>query len=171
MFTKIGEGDFIPCLLFKGSSKKFMLHFHGNAEDISHTVPLLNKISKAFNINILAVEYPSYGIYKYNGKVMDKIKSDSEQIILTLKKTLRVGLDDIIICGRTIGSGPAIHLASKFSVSCLVLITPMKSLKDLTQKTVGKFASFFTGVGFDNMSLATGVKCPVCIIHGLKDFI
>lgn len=29
--------DFVPCLFIKGRSKKVMIHFHANGEDLSHT--------------------------------------------------------------------------------------------------------------------------------------
>ena len=59
-----------------------MIHFHGNDEDLSHTVPLLNVISKVFNMTIIAVEFPSYGIYSYKGsKIVDKLQTDAEQIV------------------------------------------------------------------------------------------
>ena len=36
--------------------------------------------------------------------------------------------EDIIISGRSIGSGPAIHLARKFNPGCLMLISPIKGV-------------------------------------------
>ena len=55
--------DFIPCLYFKGKSKKVMIHFHANGEDVSLTQPLMNKIVQKLKINIICMEYPGYGIY------------------------------------------------------------------------------------------------------------
>jgi len=42
-----------------------MIYFHANAEDLSSTVPLLSRFCQDFKINIVAVEYPGYGIYKH----------------------------------------------------------------------------------------------------------
>jgi hypothetical protein len=56
-----------------------MIHFHGNAEDLSHTVQILNKISRSFNLSIISVEYPNYGIYEYKGSnLIEKINNDAE---------------------------------------------------------------------------------------------
>jgi hypothetical protein len=57
--------DYIPCIFFKSRSKKVMIYFHANAEDLSSTVPLLSRFCQDFKINIVAVEYPGYGIYKH----------------------------------------------------------------------------------------------------------
>lgn len=36
---------------------------------------------------------------------------------------------DILVFGRSIGSGPATYIASKFQPACLVLMSPFTSLK------------------------------------------
>lgn len=43
--------------------------------------------------------------------------------------------------GRSIGSGPATYLASKFDVGCLVLVSPFTSIRGVVEHLVGKFAS------------------------------
>jgi hypothetical protein len=63
-------------------------------------------------------------------------------------------LNEIIISGRTVGSGPAVYLASKYNVSSLVLLTPIKSFKHMTSKVVGKFWSFFVSNSFRNIQTA-----------------
>lgn len=40
-----------------------MIFFHGNAEDIGISFEMLDHFRTALKINILAVEYPGYGIY------------------------------------------------------------------------------------------------------------
>lgn len=58
----------IPCLFvenhFIGSSK-LMIYFHANAEDVGSCFSFIEYVSKTLKINILAVEYPGYGIYKH----------------------------------------------------------------------------------------------------------
>jgi hypothetical protein len=47
---------------FIGSSK-IMIYFHANAEDVGSCYSFVQYVSKTLKINILAVEYPGYGIY------------------------------------------------------------------------------------------------------------
>jgi abhydrolase domain-containing protein 17 len=47
----------------KGSSL-IMIYFHGNAEDVGLAQELLSNIRDLMKVNVLAVEYPGYGIYR-----------------------------------------------------------------------------------------------------------
>ena len=54
-----------------------MLYFHANGEDISLSRDLLTKIRKDLNINILAVEYPKYGLYSETDDLTKTIEEDA----------------------------------------------------------------------------------------------
>ena len=56
---------YIPCMHmpFTMGSSKTMIYFHANAEDIVLSNELLDYIRALLKINIIAVEYPGYGIY------------------------------------------------------------------------------------------------------------
>lgn len=59
------ESAFVPCLYlpYSNGSTKLIIFFHGNAEDIGISYEMLDHLRVALKVNILAVEYPSYGIY------------------------------------------------------------------------------------------------------------
>jgi len=40
-----------------------MLYFHGNAEDVGLAFDLMDYIRSLLRINVMAVEYPGYGVY------------------------------------------------------------------------------------------------------------
>jgi hypothetical protein len=40
-----------------------MICFHGNSEDLGSAFKLYESLNQALKVNILAVEYPGYGIY------------------------------------------------------------------------------------------------------------
>ena len=50
----------VPCQL---GSSKVILYFHANAEDVILAHELLDFIKAYLRVNIIAVEYPGYGIY------------------------------------------------------------------------------------------------------------
>ena len=56
---------FIPCLHlpFKQGSSKTMIYFHANAEDVVLSHELLDYMRALLRVNIIAVEYPGYGLY------------------------------------------------------------------------------------------------------------
>ena len=66
--TEDNEGDFIPCLYLPymsagRGSNKLLLFFHGNAEDLGISYQMLDHMRSMLHVNILAMEYPSYGAY------------------------------------------------------------------------------------------------------------
>lgn len=58
------------------------MYFHGNAEDIGLSYELLDHMRSNFKINVLAVEYPGYGVHvDPEGPEEDKIKADVEDVL------------------------------------------------------------------------------------------
>ena len=56
---------FIPCLYmpYAMGSSKLMIYFHANAEDVVLSNELLDYVRAFLRVNILAIEYPGYGLY------------------------------------------------------------------------------------------------------------
>ena len=99
----------------------------------------------------------------------NRIISDSEFVYKFIIEKFKIPSSNIIVSGRSIGSGPAFHLASKFDILCLLLISPIKSVSNIARKIAGRLADLFVEERFDNLSAANKVKCPTAIIHGLED--
>ena len=74
------------------------------------------------------MEYPGYGLYKDSSPNADLILNDAEYVYNYLNKRLGYDEKNIIIFGRSIGSGPSTYLASKYKPGCLVLMSPFTSL-------------------------------------------
>ena len=58
------------------------MFFHGNAEDIGISYEMLDHLRTALKVNILAIEYPGYGIYTEEELGTAFVKGASEQKIL-----------------------------------------------------------------------------------------
>jgi acetyl esterase/lipase len=54
-------------------------------------------------------------------------------------KELGVNPKDIAICGRSIGTGPAVFLAANRDPGALILISPFKSIQDTAKSILGIF--------------------------------
>ncbi len=135
-FTEESEKEketYIPCLYIKSvgsNSHKILIYFHANYEDLGITHRFCLDISISLNINVLAVEYPGYGVYKSTyGCNSDKIIKDCEAIYTFLTEMMNIPEKNIIIMGRCIGSGPATYLASKYKPQNLILLSAFKSIK------------------------------------------
>ena len=164
------KGTCIPCLFLpnKQPSNKIVLHFHGNAEDIGLTKELLNLVKTELKVNVMVMEYKGYGLY--NGATSaEGILIDAETVLLYLTSVLGFAPEDIIVFGRSIGSGPACYLASKFNLHSLILMSAFTSLRNVVKGFVGSVLQFIVAERFNNEEWLSKVKCPVFIIHGQKD--
>ena len=56
---------YIPAMNFPYNlgSSKIMIYFHANAEDIVLANELMDYMRSLLRINVIAVEYPGYGLY------------------------------------------------------------------------------------------------------------
>lgn len=67
---------------------------------------MLDVIRNMLKVHILAMEYPGYGLY--SGKTnASRIIEDSNSVFKFSEKVLKIDLKNIIVFGRSIGSGPA----------------------------------------------------------------
>ena len=71
-----------------------------------------------------------------------------------------------IVVGRSLGTGPAIHISTKFSIGVLVLISPFKSIRAVAKSMVGSLGEVFVNERFNNLEKAADIKSPVLILHG-----
>ena len=130
---------------------------------------MLDHMRTALRINMMAVEYPGYGIYEDNGgPTEDKIYRDAELVYNFVQWIAGLREKDIIVLGRSLGSGPATHIASKFEPGGLILMSPYTSIKNVATNKVG-FLSFLLAEQFNNLARMDKVTCPTFIVHGQLD--
>lgn len=160
----------IPCLLLKPSntvSSFILIYFHGNGEDVNMAYDLLSNLRNNLQINVLAVEYPGYGIYRGSPSaeriIQDSLKVYEYLMDLGFKK------QNILVVGRSIGSGAATELAARREIGVLALISPFTSLKDVVKEMVGRFLKFLVKERFNNLENIAKVSCPTLIVHGTQD--
>jgi len=119
-------------------------------------------------MHVLAVEYPGYGLYKNKKPDEQMIKEDSESVYDYLTKCLGVDEEDIILFGRSMGSGPTTHLASVRDPHALLLMSPYTSIQNAAKSILGwaSFMSFIVYEKFRNIDSIKLARCPVFIVHG-----
>ncbi len=115
----------------------------------------------------MSIEYPGYSIY-YQEKSSDTIQEDSLIVFDFFVNELNVNSKDIVICGRSIGSGPAVYLAAYRKPGALILISPFKSIRE-TANTILGVLKYVVADRFNNIDIINNVTCPLLLIHGQKD--
>lgn len=96
------------------------------------------------------------------------IENDALLVFDYFTNSIGINEKDIVVCGRSIGSGPAVHLASNRNPGALILISPFKSIQETAGTILGLF-SFIVKNRFDNLSKMKKVTCPLLLIHGQLD--
>lgn len=93
--------------------------------------------------------------------------SDIDAAYDYLTQQCDVSPSKIIVFGRSIGSGPAVHLASTRKVGGLVLIAPIASAVRVPLKKLNVTLPFVDT--FPNIDRANRIHCPVLVVHGAMD--
>lgn len=145
-----------------------MVYFHGNGEDIGDNVYMFHEMRNYLQVNVFAVEYAGYGkANTIQEPTPEKIKSDAADAYQFLQNKLGFAQENIVLFGRSIGSGPACHLANvRSDVRSVVLMSPFLSIErfgmDLKRKD--PLSNFF-----DNGKALQATNARLLIIHGEKD--
>jgi len=156
-------------LYFKTDSTKrkgLIVYFHGNADDLKRWGKYADDFTKN-HYDILMIDYRQFG--KSTGVLSEKaLHTDARYIYEWAKK--RFSEDNIVIYGRSLGTGIATRLASEANPKMLLLETPYFSLIDVGE-------SYLPILPYDKLlkyKMRTdlciqAVKCPIYLFHGTKD--
>jgi len=162
------DGAKVPCVFLPFKHARFLLlYFHGNAEDLGLCYSFCASMRDQFQVHMLAVEYPGYGVCPGPCDEAGVVANASAALDFVMQG-LNWPRDGIMILGRSLGTGPAVSLASKFDVAGLILVTPFLSIREVFRGQIGSLADYLKD-RFDNMSLIALVRSPTLIIHGQKD--
>lgn len=156
-------GKKISALYLANPAARFtLLISHGNAEDIGDDRPWLEELNEA-GFSVLAYDYEGYGTSE--GTPSEKAAYEDESSAYDyLTRTLHVPPENVIIYGRSVGSGPAVHLAARAPVAGLVLQSPfLSAFRVLTRVPLLPFDKF------PNYKDVRRVHCPLLIMHGEAD--
>lgn len=148
--------------LLNPAAKFTLLVSHGNAEDLGDDRPWLGDLRQA-GFSVLAYDYEGYGTSE--GKPGEQAAYDDEDAAYEyLTSTLHVAPERVIIFGKSVGSGPAVHLAAGRNVAGLILQSPFTSaFRVLTRVPLLPFDKF------PSYKTIRNVRCPILIIHGDSD--
>jgi len=157
------NGKKISAVYLPNLAAKFTLVVsHGNAEDLGDDRYWLEDLRR-MGFSVLAYDYEGYGTSE--GKPSEQAAYDDEDAAYEyLTATLQVPPEKVIIFGRSVGSGPAVHLAARQNVAALILQSPFVSaFRVLIRIPVLPYDKF------PNYKDIHNVHCPVLIIHGDSD--
>jgi fermentation-respiration switch protein FrsA (DUF1100 family) len=168
LFLETADHEAINALFFPGTRAEVILYFHGNAGDLSGWQFVAEDFT-AHGYNFLIIDYRGYG--KSSGTISeDGFYRDAEAAYMFLLQEKGFTPQDIIIYGRSVGSGVAVDLAGKHKTRGLILESPYASLKKLAnEKLPFLFPSLYLLLSFNNIQKIKNVDSPVILLHGSID--
>ena len=143
-----------------------VLFFHGNAGSLRRW----GEVAESFThrgYDSFAFDYRGYG--KSSGKIKTErqLHDDADRVYAYMRE--RYAAENIIVYGRSLGSGIAAQLAVRHTPKMLILETPYFSLKDLTATFYPYVPGFLLKFPLRTDLALPQVKSPVYLIHGTRD--
>lgn len=157
------------CLMPPPAPKaKVLVHFHGNAEQLADLDWLAQK-AKDRGWGFVAVEYPGYGLAPGITTEASMVAAAEGALFhLTTKQSLE--REQLVLSGRSLGTGVAMAMAERGWGERVVLMSPYTSLPDVAALQLPYLpVRLLMKVRFNSLSRAGQVKQPVLIVHGTKD--
>ncbi|MBI9089658.1 MAG: alpha/beta hydrolase [Desulfobacterium sp.] len=148
------------------ATSPLIIYYGGNAEEVSASLWEAEKFRSA---SFLFMNYRGYG---------DSTGRPSEQGILMDALTVfdwvvaEYGVDPghVVLMGRSLGTGVAVHVASERRVAGLILVTPFDSLINVA-KSIYPFLPVekLLRHRFDSLALAPGMDTPMLAVIADQD--
>ena len=173
VFITCDDGCTINGLFAPGSADKpAVLIFHGNAGNITHRDFLLRGFN-TLGYPTLLIDYHGYG--KSEGTPTEKnLYRDGEAALEWLSKEKNREPDEIVLFGKSLGSGVAIELASHYRFKGLILESAFTSIVAVARSHF-PYNCFPVSLmlldRFDNSTKIPEIDAPVLIRHGTEDTI
>lgn len=167
-FLKAPDGTQLHAWHVKGAAgAPIILYFGGNAEDVSWMIA--GALARTPGTGWLLTSYRGYGASE--GAPSERALS-ADAVHWYDYAVSELGANAVHVFGRSLGSGPAVHLASRRPVARIVLVTPFDSLVE-----VGKLHYPWLPVAwmlrhrFDLVQVAPAIKSPLLCIAAMQDVV
>ncbi len=157
----------IHALHFKTSNPKgIILYFHGNSQALESWGYVAEDFTQK-GFDVFMPDYRAYG--KSTGKLSEHgLNEDALMIYNFLKNNWQES--EIIIYGRSLGSGIATELATKVKAKLVILETPYKSMPAMANKTIPFVpVRWLMRYQFRNISKMQNLLCPIHIFAATND--
>ena len=152
-----------------GSDTYWMLHLHGNADSafspwqVRHCEAL-----RRAGFNVLEIDYRGFG--PTPGRPSEAGMYDDSEA--AYRELLRRGVppNRIILLGHSLGSGPAVLLATRHNAAALVLFGAFTSIPDAAAERYPYLpVRLVVGVQFNSLARIGDVHMPVVVAHSRGD--
>jgi fermentation-respiration switch protein FrsA (DUF1100 family) len=168
VFLETPDGARLNAVLFEADNPRaVVLHFHGNGENILDMEYAAEPFIKR-NYNFLAMDYRTYG--KSTGELSEENLFSDASLVMQFLESRGWKQSDIILYGRSIGTGIATQLASETKPRGLILYSPYYSMHALVSDLYPFLpVKLLLKYPLNSAEYLQSVACPVLILHGEVD--
>lgn len=149
-------------------SRFTVLHFHGNAGNISHRLSLYRKW-QSMGLSVYAFDYRGYG--KSEGKPDEAgLYEDARAVWKDVTHRLGVKPEQVILAGRSLGAAVAAKLATEVKAAGVVLETPFTNIPDMAACHYPWLPlRWLTKSRFDTKNMVKEIHLPLLVIGASED--
>ena len=146
--------------------KGIVLYFHGNRENVNHYAEFAVNFTRN-HYEVWMPDYPGFG--KSTGNLSEQTLYEESLQVYKLART-KYAPEQIIIYGKSLGTGIAAQLASIRDCKRLILETPYYNFTSIIRKICWMYPlSSLLHYQFPTNQYLTKVTAPISIIHGTDD--
>ena len=158
------QGWYVPGTVSR--THPLMVYYGGNAEEVSGNLWDLPHLKAGA---YLFMNYRGYG--DSEGKPSQKaLCRDALYILDTLTARESIALENVVVVGRSLGSGVAVDVAAHRPVRGVILITPFDSLLNVARHHYPYLpVRLLLRHPFDSAALARTLKIPALVLMGDQD--
>ncbi|WP_298315933.1 alpha/beta fold hydrolase [uncultured Aquimarina sp.] len=166
-FLETTDGERLNGIHFKNKHPKgVILYFHGNKGSLSRWGSITTFFAKK-QYDVVVMDYRSYG--KSTGRITEENLYKDAQLFYDYTSKLYKE-DQIILYGRSLGTGIATKIASTNQPSSLILETPYNTMEEVTSYWLPMFpVKSILKFKFTSNEFIQDVACAVTIYHGTDD--
>jgi pimeloyl-ACP methyl ester carboxylesterase len=147
-----------------------IIYSHGNAEDLGINYMDLADKCRQFKCDVFAYEYPGYGASDENSDATEQgCYEGADAAWEYVTEVLNVPPRNVILFGRSLGTGPTVDLAMRHSEACgVILQSPLTS--GIRTKCCDCVALSLCCIDvFKSVDKAALLQMPTLIMHGTED--
>jgi len=163
------DGKTLHGWFFPGEkAQPVILHFHGNAGNISHRLDLAQMFLRK-GLSTFLFDYRGFG--KSEGRPNEEgLYRDGMAAYEYLVQKKGIVPGNIVLHGHSIGAAVAVEVALKRSIRSMILESAFTSTKDMA-KTIALFAlvSPVLPANYNNLEKIRRVPVPKLFVHGDRD--
>jgi hypothetical protein len=149
--------------------KAVILYCHGNGTHVAYIAEFLAEMRDKFQVSIFAFDYRGYG--RSEGKPAEKgILEDADAAQEWLAKRAGIETKDLVLMGRSLGGGIALHLAAENGARGVILQNTFTSLHDAAASNYPWVpVRLLMRNRYDSLSRISRYSGPLFISHGTAD--